>query len=693
MASWFEKGRPALREALEKICTQIDADITADLRSSDDAQELADCRSQLQQSASRNRALEQENLSLRAELDKLGHISAVGSLEPLPSPSSSMPNGGLESSDPEVAQRIEFAKLAQRFRLLNENFRKARGALERRKAERDAWKRRFETLQEQIQADESEHGVEISSRASAALAAIQPLNVSFSASFSSTADPNDAVPETEEPQLPPMASKLWTLSRPAATDIGPLDSTQGESEGIELPCLPDATELPSDPPVKKEPSSDGPVVISERPVKKRRSDARTTATRAPVTVKTEPREDSSPMLEKPAGSPSQDSLDLGHTTHMTTPRKPREAESTPRVPPIYNIPHVDASALATPVAGYVQGAMPVPQTARANIMSSALTPISINRRLVRSGGDKAINLLRKRQLDEGIADIADDGTSIRTGQENNTPLRHEKNRNRTPKNRLEQLLCQGEAEDSPELSRLSRQAHKGPSISTAELNIPERRELPFEKQARQSRQSILPAVPATAAQATHRSPQRSLQRPAGQGQLRQKTARELRLDDFRINPAANEGHDFAYSDVVRDKDTRACLPGCTEMHCCGKQFRALAISQRPDPPLTAAQRMEEQTLLEQYLGDYAYRLATMDPAERAETWIQAKTQELANKYGRHRHRYSRMQSPPGFWDADFPNTQELEMGREEAAEREKRAIRERYREAMKPGGRWLFKDE
>ncbi|OAQ98479.1 hypothetical protein LLEC1_02131 [Akanthomyces lecanii] len=690
MTSWFGKGRPALQEALNRICDEIDADIAADL--SIDAQELFQCQSLLKQQAAKTESLEKENLALRSEVDKLRHLNDTIDrfpLEPLPPSSSLMPNGVLESSNPEVAQKIEYTKLAQRFRLLNENFRKARSALERRKIERDAWKRRFETLQEQVQATEDEHGVRISTRASAALAALPSVAASFGSSFSSTADPNDAAPEPEEPQLPSMALKSSTSSRSASTVLGPLDSTQGDSEANDLPSLPTTAEAPSDPLVKREASSDGPVVISERPVKKRRGDESTMGMRPLVRVKEETSQDSSLITGEPRLAASQESIDLGNVTHMTTPRKPREADSTPKMPPVPAATPADTNAVVTPLARYVRLDVPVPQSARASAMSSALTPISINRRMNRSGGDKPSKPSRKRQLDEGIADIADDGTSVRTGQEN-TPLRTVHSRYQTPKNRLEQLLQQGEVDDSPALSQSSRPTQRGPSTTTAELNIPGRRELPFEKQARQNRPILAPAA---IAQPSPRSPQRSPQRPAKQGRIRNKPPRELRLDDFRINPAANEGHDFAFSDVVRDKSDRACLPGCTELHCCGKQFRALAISQRPDLPLTAAQRMEEQKLLEWHLGDYAYRLATMDPEERAEAWIQAKTQELANKYGRHRHRYSRMQSPPGFWDPDFPSTQELEMNREEAAEREKRAVRERYREAMKAGGRWLFKDE
>ncbi|PHH88013.1 hypothetical protein CDD83_8119 [Cordyceps sp. RAO-2017] len=175
--------------------------------------------------------------------------------------------------------------------------------------------------------------------------------------------------------------------------------------------------------------------------------------------------------------------------------------------------------------------------------------------------------------------------------------------------------------------------------------------------------------------------------------MRGRPLSELQLDDFKINPVANDGHDFAFAEVVRDKGERACLPGCTDPHCCGKQFKGLAAAERPDAPLTPAQRLEEQRLLEWYLGDDAYRLAGMGRDERAELWVEARAQELANKYGRHRHRFSRMQSPPGFWNADFPSTQELRADREEAARRERKAVAERYREASRAGGRWIFRDE
>jgi hypothetical protein len=67
--------------------------------------------------------------------------------------------------------------------------------------------------------------------------------------------------------------------------------------------------------------------------------------------------------------------------------------------------------------------------------------------------------------------------------------------------------------------------------------------------------------------------------------------------------------------------------------------------------------------------------------------------DLANRYGRHRHRFARRPSPPGYWNPDFPSTQEMEKNREEGEKMEKRLVEERHREAVRGGGRWLFRDE
>ncbi|KAF7861382.1 hypothetical protein EAF04_007947 [Stromatinia cepivora] len=167
----------------------------------------------------------------------------------------------------------------------------------------------------------------------------------------------------------------------------------------------------------------------------------------------------------------------------------------------------------------------------------------------------------------------------------------------------------------------------------------------------------------------------------------------LRLDHFKINPNFNQGYDYAYTDVVRGKD-RQCLPGCVREECCGKQFGALAQALYPargNP--TTSQKGEEDTLLEEFLGDNKHKIWTMAKQERKETLAQARKWKLSNTMGKHRSVVPRRSTPPGFWEADFPNTQEDEALKKRQKEVEREKVAERYAEAMRPGGAWLFKDE
>ncbi|ESZ94057.1 hypothetical protein SBOR_5533 [Sclerotinia borealis F-4128] len=167
----------------------------------------------------------------------------------------------------------------------------------------------------------------------------------------------------------------------------------------------------------------------------------------------------------------------------------------------------------------------------------------------------------------------------------------------------------------------------------------------------------------------------------------------LKLDHFKINPNFNQGYDYAYTEVVRGKD-RQCLPGCVREKCCGKQFGALAQALYPvrDNP-TNSQKAGEDSLLEDYLGDNKHKIWSMGKLERKETLAQARKWKLSNKTGKHRSVVARRITPPGFWDPDFPNTQEDEELRKKQKELEREKVAERYAEAMRPGGAWLFKDE
>lgn len=181
----------------------------------------------------------------------------------------------------------------------------------------------------------------------------------------------------------------------------------------------------------------------------------------------------------------------------------------------------------------------------------------------------------------------------------------------------------------------------------------------------------------------------------------------LSLSHFKPNPRANHNLTYAYTDVVRDQSERKCLPGCTRPECCGRKFTALAQTLPPQPrprarlnqstttatnkPTTAPNRTPDtvssisnpadETALKSYLGNHYH---TLTAQERATHLPAARAQHLADKYGKvHRHLYQRAPSPPGFWNVDFPATQEQEEERRVAEERQRAEVQRRWRESMK----------
>jgi hypothetical protein len=168
-----------------------------------------------------------------------------------------------------------------------------------------------------------------------------------------------------------------------------------------------------------------------------------------------------------------------------------------------------------------------------------------------------------------------------------------------------------------------------------------------------------------------------------------KPVKELKVHDFKPNPAYNQGYSYAFSEAVRKRGDRMCLPGCTNSQCCGSTFRRLAEALGPLPA------SQEETLLEEYLGDaYSTVMSTqISSDERAELVLQARTKKMAKDTGKHREAYERRRTPPGFWRVDFPTTQEQEYDREQAKEQEIKTVQERWLEAQRKGGKWIFRDE
>lgn len=616
----------------------------------------------------------------------------------------------LEAIDPVLeldvaALQADYSELSRKFKALSTHFKFAKDLLRKRVDERDGWAIRAARLEKLILLAEKKHGINI----------LEPR--SPQAPVAATADVDDYALKQDAGVClnnrsegiatePEACQETRNVGAEQRIPNEQSESTQGDTDdgsNEQLPQLP-----PANPNgrvlIKQEPSSDEPVLVSERVVRKRkRGDSVTRAVEQ--RPKQEPTDNSSPILSRiNFACGTQEDVDLGDIEQrIVTPRKQKESVQSEQ-----------AGSTATPRSKTSYAAHSVsshrheqfPQQTTLNNQPSVLTPVSVNVQRCGLSESKPTGRRVRRGIAFAISALAEDGVGYRaptSATRNQSPATaHTSAKGPSVKCRLHTLLNSPSAAPSNSVtSRSGSKSRERPTAADEQSPIPERRMLPFSRDIAQPGKSPLfkagsstprSAPPSGDGRVLERSPPRNnKKRPASS--LRAKPPLELQLDDFKVNPLANNGHDFAFADVVRDKGERACLPGCTDLHCCGKQFKALALSQRPDPPLTPTQRMEEQKLLEEYLADHAYRLATMSRDERAELWVEAKTQELANRYGKHKHRFSRMQSPPGFWNADFPSTQELQADRAEAARRERQAVAERHREAMRPGGRWLFKDE
>lgn len=183
--------------------------------------------------------------------------------------------------------------------------------------------------------------------------------------------------------------------------------------------------------------------------------------------------------------------------------------------------------------------------------------------------------------------------------------------------------------------------------------------------------------------------------------LRARPVEMLCATDFKLNPARNQGYNYPFSEVVRDRDLRKCMPGCKRPGCCGTIFRkAVEIGGYTSPrknrlsyPSPEDDAEEDDSLLEDYLGVNKSHLKGMPVGERQELLLQARTEQFANVHAKHRYVHRRAQSPPGYWDTDMPSTVKQKEYRAAATAYEMEKTAERYKEAMRPDGLYKFRDE
>ncbi|KAI1142601.1 SAE2-domain-containing protein [Hypoxylon sp. FL0543] len=489
-----------------------------------------------------------------------------------------------------------------------------------------------------------------------------------------------------------------------------------DGEPYSLPPLPQNQDANSNQVVvKTEPSSDTPVVVSERCLRKRKhGKEQTEGSRASTRIKTE--DDSEPLVtnERRHFVPHE-SMDFDvEGGRVETPRKRNRTNPVPE--------DISSSASFGVLRSFADEHGLDGQEHQ--VQDATRWAGSPTQSLKSEGAgvedDVAAKLSEPQRNCSSISTPLDNSTSVHQRQEPNHAARR-KEQSSIQKG-LANLGEDNDIDDIPKTS-MKRKPKTGALLSLLntpspglgaitplpsgyvrtsklkEFQAPERRELPLGKadirianktpQPRHTSEASNQKRASTTTSAKRASDERITRSTTGKPKpLRERPKSELGINDFKINPRANEGYTYAFTEVVRNKDERAGLEGCVQEGCCGEIFRLQARAQRDQ-----TRPADFQVLLEKYLGDDAWKLSTMTKTEKEELWTEAKTRELANEHGKHRHRFHRAASPAGYWRTDFPSTQEELQDKEEAEKMTRQIVDERYREAMRPGGKWLFRDE
>ncbi|OHW93837.1 DNA repair protein [Colletotrichum incanum] len=717
MESWSLESRAAVQNAFNALRETIskEAQNEVEHRLKEDNRSRALLTDELEILRSRSAEvdrLEEENRKLRTKLLQF-HQQTRSTESPRDSPRlqyvSRDQATNTDSISAEICEKCneleqvlrESQKLRRKYNALDQNFRILKSEFSKRRDENKRWEEYATSLEAKIkiierprgEPDEDSHSTEAFSEPSRPQAA---LTSSFASDPGAGPTTTRSTAElTSHTPTEPVA--VTTTAGDAETQDPTLgDSTEGyttesskDGDVLTLPPLRQPPKTDSDIRIKPEPSSDGPVVVSERFVGKRKhSDDSPTEQQGRRRLKIE----SSNLFGGPATSQlQQESMDLDEVGQkLSTPRKNRMLPNT-----LAASGQMDTGRAKTTGPLFVRPDNAGTPTLRNFDSSAVLTPVNPNARPMRPYELKTGEKPTKKSIADGIGSLAEDGLAYKkTGRGETAGGQF---RTPQPPGRLSTLLNMPSPEQAPAIVRSAprlRDTHReddGPQF-------PERRELPFSKERRErlkETSAIQRELEETIEYCTPRAISRNRSGaatplPAVRGSLRMKPMASMRLEDFKVNPKFNGGSDYAYSEVVRGKDDRACLPGCTDMNCCGKQFRAMALAQRNNVERTPA---SDTKLFEDYLGDRVAITLGMSKAEKDELWIDAKTWQLANELGKHRHRYARRPSPPGFWNADFPTTQEVEDEKSETEKRERQLIQERHREAMRGGGRWVFRDE
>lgn len=500
-----------------------------------------------------------------------------------------------------------------------------------------------------------------------------------------------------------------------------MQKTEEAPEELDLPSLPDQPVGEADVIIKTELSSDE-LILWEEPARKRKHIHGESGSKRVRGIKSEHSSSSAPEIihESLAYSPAE-SIDYDQEVHVPTPRKRRAmpagvrvgpdtiSEETPRPRLLMPEQLTQEISDATVSAGLDKSRVPLqgPMVSKSH-EHSAYLDVLLDPSHVPPTAKVDISVKPKSDINanpltiEGSSGAGDGDSDV--GRQLAAIKGHLETLLRTSPTKVSALTVTDES------GVLAAQT-PGPrynGIDESRFSAPPKFSLGSKKANQDSatptlKRSIGATLPSNSSVSRERAPKKpSILRddmPRGRSEtrketpLREKPVGELRPEDFKVNPKYNDNIPYAYDEVVRGRDARAAIAGCIDPKCCGKTFRHFADTELQRIGHSLTTRREEVILMERYLDNDAFKLSMMEPEERQETWLKAKTWDLANKFGKHRQRYSRMPTPPGFWNVDFPNTQERAEERRQAEEIRKALVAERYREAMRCDGSWLFRDE
>ncbi|KAK6219451.1 hypothetical protein LQW54_002183 [Pestalotiopsis sp. IQ-011] len=727
MENWLQdSGRPALFDALGEAWSRLDNDYRSachaeNIRVAGLDGEIKVLRARVAQVE----WLEQQNKILREELEQQRskqvqqrqhgdhHDLPTSHSEPrtplAPQSVNKLRNLGSSTkhvSHPNVS-RLGHDELVAEYGKLEEKYNKLRGqvsigleaneTLQKQSREKNQACEKWVQYAKTVEAQSSARKQKIE-KLKARLASMAPIDAPADASFTSETHSVADVEHDQAESGQTVAPTFWPagITRNISREPSVPGGTGASERSPSLPPLPVVANIdaaaPSDQNTIKEPSSDTPIVVSERSVRKRRREDQPSA-QTPATTRIKLEEGSDPvMTSEQRRFMAHDSIDFDNADdRVTTPRKSRHHRSPS-----------PASSPAATRAGFTSAYAPQREEAasvdeliedhhepRPIDRSSALIPYSHN------GLQPAVRKPKRKSilgptLRHGIASLAEDGESTEA------VASHTFSGQEPRAGRLAGLLNNPAPPEREAINLPSGTLSRDTATSLGfDLSMPPRRQLPWERpESTTSKYTKTPEVPkannkrATPASKVTKAHSAALGKTPSRKEapLRQRPLESLHRADFKLNPEHNGGYDFAFTEVVRGKD-RALLPGCSKEECCGKLYRPLAEGELANTADSAV-----RNALEQHLGDGAWKLASMSKAEKEKMWVDARIKEMSQKFGRHRERHGTMREPPGWDRLGFPSTQEDEEDRQEAKRLELEEVKLRHSEALKKG-KYLFRDE